>query len=281
MGTDEPITLPSSDDAPFSALAFKIMTDPFVGSLTFARVYSGVLEVGHRRAEQHEGPQGAYRPHAADARQQPRRRQGSPRRRHRRPGRPQERHDRRHAVRPGACRDPRADGLPGSRHRARGRAEVEGRPGEARPGAGPSRRRKIRPSACRPTRKPARPSSRAWASSISRSRSTSCAAPTRSRPMSARRRSPIARRIGRKAEIDYTHKKQSGGSGQFARVKLTVRAGRAGCGLLVREQDRRRLDPQGVHPGRREGPRGLARDRRARRLPGDRLQGHADRRQLP
>jgi elongation factor G len=46
MGTYEPITLPSSDDAPFSALAFKIMTDPFVGSLTFARIYSGVLESG-------------------------------------------------------------------------------------------------------------------------------------------------------------------------------------------------------------------------------------------
>ncbi len=36
----------TSDDEPFSALAFKIMTDPFVGSLTFARVYSGVLETG-------------------------------------------------------------------------------------------------------------------------------------------------------------------------------------------------------------------------------------------
>ncbi len=35
---------PSSDDAPFSALAFKIMNDPFVGSLTFARIYSGKLE---------------------------------------------------------------------------------------------------------------------------------------------------------------------------------------------------------------------------------------------
>jgi len=34
------------DDEPFSALAFKIMTDPFVGTLTFARVYSGVLESG-------------------------------------------------------------------------------------------------------------------------------------------------------------------------------------------------------------------------------------------
>ena len=37
---------PSSDDAPFSALAFKIATDPFVGNLTFFRVYSGVLNAG-------------------------------------------------------------------------------------------------------------------------------------------------------------------------------------------------------------------------------------------
>ena len=36
----------SSDKAPFSALAFKIMTDPFVGSLTFFRVYSGTLNAG-------------------------------------------------------------------------------------------------------------------------------------------------------------------------------------------------------------------------------------------
>ena len=40
------IVRPSSDDEPFSALAFKIMTDPFVGSLTFVRIYSGVLETG-------------------------------------------------------------------------------------------------------------------------------------------------------------------------------------------------------------------------------------------
>jgi elongation factor G len=37
---------PASDDAPFAALAFKIMTDPFVGQLTFIRVYSGVLNSG-------------------------------------------------------------------------------------------------------------------------------------------------------------------------------------------------------------------------------------------
>ena len=34
------------DDEPFAALAFKIMNDPFVGSLTFMRVYSGKVEAG-------------------------------------------------------------------------------------------------------------------------------------------------------------------------------------------------------------------------------------------
>ncbi|HUA51192.1 MAG TPA: elongation factor G [Candidatus Sulfotelmatobacter sp.] len=46
LNSDDEDSRPVSDDAPFSALAFKIMTDPFVGSLTFARVYSGVLEAG-------------------------------------------------------------------------------------------------------------------------------------------------------------------------------------------------------------------------------------------
>src|SRR5215203_5671822 len=40
------IERPAADDAPFSALAFKLMTDPFVGQLTFIRVYSGVLTSG-------------------------------------------------------------------------------------------------------------------------------------------------------------------------------------------------------------------------------------------
>ncbi|MDD9937657.1 MAG: elongation factor G, partial [Myxococcales bacterium] len=39
-------TRKASDDAPFSALAFKIINDPFVGQLTFMRVYSGVLQSG-------------------------------------------------------------------------------------------------------------------------------------------------------------------------------------------------------------------------------------------
>ncbi len=44
--TGEPVVITPSDDAPFAALAFKIMTDPYVGKLTFFRVYSGILEKG-------------------------------------------------------------------------------------------------------------------------------------------------------------------------------------------------------------------------------------------
>ena len=42
----DPDERPATDDAPFSALAFKIMTDPFVGQLTFFRVYSGTVKTG-------------------------------------------------------------------------------------------------------------------------------------------------------------------------------------------------------------------------------------------
>lgn len=48
-GTDddgEKISVPASDEAPFAALAFKVMTDPFVGRLTFFRVYAGILQSG-------------------------------------------------------------------------------------------------------------------------------------------------------------------------------------------------------------------------------------------
>jgi elongation factor G len=45
-GTEDEIAKHSTDDEPFAGLAFKIMNDPFVGSLTFVRVYSGVVEAG-------------------------------------------------------------------------------------------------------------------------------------------------------------------------------------------------------------------------------------------
>ena len=44
--TEEPVTREASDEAPLSVLAFKIMDDPYVGTLTFCRIYSGKLETG-------------------------------------------------------------------------------------------------------------------------------------------------------------------------------------------------------------------------------------------
>ncbi len=46
MDSDEADSRPPTDEAPFSALAFKVMNDPFVGSLTFIRIYSGTLGKG-------------------------------------------------------------------------------------------------------------------------------------------------------------------------------------------------------------------------------------------
>ena len=51
----------ADDDEPFAALAFKIMTDPYVGKLTYLRVYSGTLAKGGTVIEHDQGPQGARR----------------------------------------------------------------------------------------------------------------------------------------------------------------------------------------------------------------------------
>ena len=66
-----PDARPPADDAPMSALAFKIMNDPFVGTLTFARIYSGKLETASHVPELGQGQEGKGRPHAADACEQP------------------------------------------------------------------------------------------------------------------------------------------------------------------------------------------------------------------
>jgi elongation factor G len=50
-----PATRPASDDEPFAALAFKVMSDPFVGKLTYFRVYSGKLAAGSRVLNQSTG----------------------------------------------------------------------------------------------------------------------------------------------------------------------------------------------------------------------------------
>ena len=128
------------------------MTDPFVGQLTFIRVYSGVMTVGLDGLQRDQAEDRAPRPPAEDAREQARGNQGSLRRRHRRRGRPQD------ASRTGdtICDEKnagraRVDGLPRAGHLARDRAEDQGRPGKARhrpqqaDGGGPDLPRQDRP----------------------------------------------------------------------------------------------------------------------------------------
>ena len=144
--------------SPSPALAFKIMNDPFVGSLTFTRIYSGTLKKGDQMLNSTKEQARARRPHDDDARDQPRRDRRGLRRRHHRAGGPEGHHDRRHAVRSGEAGGPRDHDLPGAGDRDRGRAEDQDRPGKDghRPCSGwPP---KTRPSASRPTSRAARPS---------------------------------------------------------------------------------------------------------------------------
>ena len=87
--------------------------------------------------------------------------------------------------------------------------------------------------------------------------------------------------ITKKHEEDYTHKKQSGGTGQFARVKIVVRTERRRRRLQVRVQDRRRFCSEGIHPGRSEGHRKRSVFGSAGWLPDARRQGDPHRRRLP
>ena len=89
---NEELERKAADDEPFAALAFKIMTDPHVGKLTYFRVYSRHAREGRHGRQHHQRQQGAHRPHPADARQPPRGRRRRLHRRHRRRHRPQEHH---------------------------------------------------------------------------------------------------------------------------------------------------------------------------------------------
>ena len=86
--------------------------------------------------------------------------------------------------------------------------------------------------------------------------------------------------LSRKSEINYTHKKQTGGSGQFARVVMTFEPAGLGRRLVLRIEDRRRRRAEGIYSGRREGRRKRADVRRVGRLPGGRREGDSDRRRL-
>ena len=70
--TQDEIVRERTLDAPFSALAFKVMSDPYVGKLTYFRVYSGKLKAGDRVLNTTTGKTERDRPHPPDAREPPR-----------------------------------------------------------------------------------------------------------------------------------------------------------------------------------------------------------------
>jgi elongation factor G len=159
----------ADDDEPFSALAFKIMTDPYVGKLTYFRVYSGTLEEGldvYNSTKDRKERIGRILQMHANHREDI---DADLRRRHRRGRRPQAHDHRRHAVRPDAPDRARVDGLPRAGHLVA--IEPKTKADQDKLGKALARSpRRTRPSGCAPTRRPARRSSPAWASCTSRSR---------------------------------------------------------------------------------------------------------------
>ncbi len=128
--TEEEETRPSSDERPFSALAFKIATDPFVGKLCFFRVYSGTVEAGttvYNSVKGNRERMGRILQMHANHRQDI---ESVLRRRHRRRRGPEEHHHRRHAVRRKAPHHSGEHGVPRAGYPRGHRAEDEGRPGE-------------------------------------------------------------------------------------------------------------------------------------------------------
>ncbi|MGY4351132.1 elongation factor G [Bradyrhizobium sp. GM7.3] len=88
-------------------------------------------------------------------------------------------------------------------------------------------------------------------------------------------------RVTKRSEVKYTHKKQTGGTLRTVRGSVDHRgAERARQGLRVRVQGRRRCGAEGIHPRRREGHQQRAEFRRGRGLPRGRRQGSARRRQV-
>ncbi len=184
---------PASDDEPFSALAFKVMTDKYVGKLTFFRVYSGKLGSGSYVFNSTKGKReriGRILQMHANKRED----RGRGCRRHRRRHRAQGHHHWRHALRSGEADRAGVDDLPGAGHLCGHRAEDQGGPGQDGRGTQTAFPTKIRPSVCTPITKPGRRSFPGWASFTWRSSSTGCGASSRLTRTSGGRRWRIGKR---------------------------------------------------------------------------------------
>ena len=93
--------------------------------------------------------------------------------------------------------------------------------------------------------------------------------------MSARRRWRIANISTKPVDIDYTHKKQSGGSGQFGRVKVKVTPGERGSGIVFKDEIKGGNIPKEYIPSVEKGMRETAATGFADRLPDHRFRDRA------
>ena len=256
----------ASDEEPFSALAFKIMADPYVGKLTYFRVYSGKLEAGSRVLNVTTGRTERIgrilMMHANDREDVHRGLRG----RHRGGGRHQAGRHRRHAGGARQADQARGDHVRRPGHLRGDRAEDEVRPGEdvgrARP---PGRGGPDLPGAHQRGDRPDRDLRDGRAAPRGAGR------PHAARVQGRRQRRPPAGLLPRDRA---RHREQDRGplrppDRRLGPVRHRLHQHRAGArrGLRLREQDQGRVDPDRVHPGRREGRRGGAGERRPRRLP--------------
>ncbi len=237
-----------------SALAFKIMTDPFVGTLTFVRVYSGVAQAGDQRAE--HAPRTSASASAACCRCTPTSartsRKPAPATSSRLPGLKQ-------TTTGDTLCDPtqpdraRADGVPRPGHRGRGRAEDQGRPGEdgRRAGqAGAARIRRFRVTTDHETGQTIIKGMGELHLEIivDRMKREFKVDANVGAPQVAYRETITKTRRGRLHAQEADRRRRPVRARQAA-----LRAAAAGLGLRVRERDRRRHGAEGVHPGVEKG----------------------------
>ena len=278
-GNEDVIREPK-DDAPLALLAFKIMDDPFVGTITFCRIYSGTLTSGTgvinstkerkerigrmllMHANNREDIKEAYAGDIVALAGLKEVRTGDT------------------LCDPKAAGDPGKDGIPRSGDRDRDRAEVEGRSGKARRRARQARGRgSVLPRLDRPGERPDHPQGHGRTASRHQGRHPQ--AHLQGRRQYRRTAGGLPRKDHAEGRARL-HPQEA--DRRFRPVRGDqdrLRADRAGHAVYFRERDRRRRGAEGVHPGRREGPRIGHRLRSARRLPGGRPQGVADRRQVP